>query len=189
MLRSANSRVAAALVSVLGVGLVGQAPIVVVPMGSVWAFLADGADHGTAWRSPEFDDSAWSRGPAQLGYGEADEATVVPAGPGTTHFVTTYFRTAFSIDPSMVSRRVFGELIYDDGAVVYVNGTEVFRVNMPAGPVAFNRLAADSGEYEPAHFTIAPGALRPGRNVVAVEVHQGDTTSSDVSFALELTLR
>ena len=41
-----------------------------IPFGSTWKYLDDGSDLGTAWREPGFDDSSWSEGPAQLGYGE-----------------------------------------------------------------------------------------------------------------------
>ena len=52
-----------------------QQASVLVPKGSVWKYLDDGTDQGTAWREPEFDDSRWKSGPAQLGYGETDQAT------------------------------------------------------------------------------------------------------------------
>jgi acid phosphatase type 7 len=164
-----------------------HAQTVLVPMGATWAFLADGSDQGIAWRAADFDDATWLRGPAQLGYGENDEATTVASGPGTTHFVTTYFRAPFVVDAPTRYANLSGELTYDDGAVVYLNGTEVFRINMPSGEPTFNTLAADSGEYLPVSFTIAASRLRAGVNVVAVEVHQADTTSSDVSFDLRLT--
>ncbi len=163
------------------------AQTVLVPMGATWKFLADGSNPGTAWRTLDFDDAAWARGPAELGYGEGDEATTVPSGTGSvSHFVTTYFRTSFVVDNSGRYSGLSGTLVYDDGAVVYLNGAEVFRINMPAGPVSFNTLAADSSEYEPAGFAVDAGHLRAGRNVIAVEIHQGDSGSSDISFDLRL---
>ncbi|HTD67667.1 MAG TPA: Ig-like domain-containing protein, partial [Candidatus Limnocylindria bacterium] len=64
----------------------------------VWKYRDDGSDQGTAWRLPAFDDTAWASGPAELGYGDGDEATVVSFGPDPNNkFVTTYFRCAFMI--------------------------------------------------------------------------------------------
>src|SRR5262249_37595118 len=52
-------------------------PVLLVPLGSVWRYLDNGTNAGTEWRNPSFDDSGWAFGPAQLGYGDGDEATVV----------------------------------------------------------------------------------------------------------------
>src|SRR6185503_19444915 len=69
------------------------APEVLVSMGSVWKYRDEGTDQGTAWQAPGFDDSAWKSGPAQLGYGEGDEATLIAYGPDPNNKrVTTYFR-------------------------------------------------------------------------------------------------
>jgi len=73
-----------------------------VSTGSVWKYLDNGSDQGTAWQGPLFDDSSWASGPAQLGYGDGDEATVVNGGPATNRFITTYFRHAFTPPPLLV---------------------------------------------------------------------------------------
>src|SRR5947209_5223858 len=52
-----------------------------VPKGATWKYLDNGSDQGSAWRAPDFDDSSWKSGPAKLGYGDGDEATVVNCGP------------------------------------------------------------------------------------------------------------
>ena len=78
----------------------------------------------------------------------------------------------------------------DDGAVVYLNGSEVFRNNMPAGTVLYNTLAVDAvgGTNEDLFLTadIDPARLRTGENVVAVELHQANGSSSDTVFDLGL---
>src|SRR5439155_3040044 len=77
-----------------------------------------------------------------------------------------------------------------DGAVVYLNGTEVYRNNMPTGAIAYNTLAsATVGGTDESFWYITPAAmplLRTGNNVIAVEIHQSDVTSSDISFDLQL---
>lgn len=158
-----------------------------IRQGAIWRYLADGTNQGKAWRQPGFDDAEWSEGPAELGYGDNDEATIVASGPdSTTNFITTYFRTSFIVDAPSAVKAIEGLLTYDDGAVVYLNGTEVFRINMPTGEPAFNAPATGSADYDPEPLSIDPKHLRRGVNVIAVEVHQASTSSSDVSFDLML---
>ncbi len=77
-------------------------------------------------------------------------------------------------------------LVYDDGAVVYLNGTEIWRVNMPAGNITYATWASSvSAENAAAALNIA-NSLIDGLNVIAVEVHQESAGSSDISFNLSL---
>jgi hypothetical protein len=89
-------------------------------------------------------------------------------------------------DPSQVSGLSL-RILRDDGAVVYVNGTEVYRTNMPTGTIGYTTLASNAIEdtsYYSASF--ANSLLVAGTNVIAVEIHQADRTSSDISFDFEL---
>jgi hypothetical protein len=97
-------------------------------------FLDNGTDQGTAWRSPNFDDSSWASGPAELGYGDGGEATVVSYGPNPgSKYITTYFRRAFSVANAADFQGLTLRVKRDDGVVVYLNGNEVYRDNIPAG--------------------------------------------------------
>lgn len=163
-----------------------------VPAGSVWRFLDNGSNQGTAWRAIAFDDSAWASGSAQLGYGDGDEKTVVSYGPDAGHkYVTTYFRRSFSLTAPSALTSLTLRLLRDDGAVVYLNGAEAYRSNMPSGTISYTTLAS-TALGSPAESTFVQAALSPsllvsGTNVLAVEVHQANGTSSDVSFDLELS--
>lgn len=174
----------------LTAGLACGATDTFVPVGSVWKYLDDGSDQGTAWIDPAFDDSAWSSGAGELGYGDNDETTVVSfGGQNNNKFITTYFRHTFSVanPSSYVVLRL--SLIRDDGAVVYLNGVEVFRSNIGDGPVFFDSLAqnANGDGVPPVEGTIPPSFLRAGNNVLAVEIHQDSRNSSDISFDLSFT--
>jgi hypothetical protein len=116
---------------------------VLIPTGSAWRFLDNGSDQGTSWRTPQFNDEAWSSGRAQLGYGEADEQTTLSFGPdpGNRH-ITYYFRRHFVIEEGSAFATAVLRVLRDDGAVVYLNGTNVFRSNMPSGAVAYRTLAS-----------------------------------------------
>lgn len=161
-----------------------------IARGSRWKYWDKGTDLGTAWRSPEFDDSSWREGPAELGAGDGDEATRIDIGPEGARFPTVYFRSSFEVeDPSRIASLEV-HMKRDDGAVVYLNGEERLRQNMPAGPASYATWAASvmSGSSENAFYSDGIGAssLVAGRNVLAVEVHQSDPGSSDLSFDLEL---
>jgi hypothetical protein len=161
-----------------------------VPGGSIWKYR-DIGDQGTAWRNTNYNDAAWSSGPAQLGYGDGDEATTVGyGGDPNNRYITTYFRKWFQVDDPAAFTNLSLQLQRDDGAIVYLNGTEVFRSNMPNGPIAFNTLATNTvgGNDEMLFYGtfVSPTRLRPGTNLLAVEIHQVATNSSDISFDLEL---
>ena len=166
-----------------------------LPRGSEWRYLDDGSDQGTAWQAPEFDDSEWPSGPAELGYGDDDnEATVVgfidtdPERNGTQKNATTYFRSTFEVVDIGQITRLIARLRYDDGGIVYINGMEaVVTPNMNSGAL-FNEFALDDTDSETRYqaFNVPPSLLNEGSNSLAVEIHQGDDSSSDISFDLEI---
>ena len=157
-----------------------------VPLNSDWRYLDDGSDQGTAWRANGFDDNGWSSGPAELGYGDGDEATIVGFGPEQSNkYPTTYFRHTFFVDDASIFTQLVGELTYDDGAVVYLNGSEIFRINID-DPFDFSSYATAAADYVPEPFLANAGLLVDGDNVLAVEMHQANGNSSDISMELVL---
>lgn len=163
---------------------------VLIPAEADWLYLDSGIDPGPAWTALGFDDAVWSTGAAQLGYGDGDESTVVSEGPVPDRHITTWFRTEFDLgDPSEVASLDLS-LIRDDGAVVYLNGHELVRSNLPDGPIGADTAASDYawglGESDFHRFSLPADALAPGANLVAVEVHSADPGSSDISFDLRL---
>jgi len=162
-----------------------------VPTGATWKYLDNGSDQGTAWRTASFNDSTWAAGPAQLGYGDGDEATTLGFGPDANNkFITTYFRRAFNVTDASLFNGVTLRLLRDDGAVVYLNGAEIWRTNMPAGSVGFVTPASvaigGADETTFVQTTISPSLLLTGTNVLAIELHQSGGTSTDISFDLQL---
>lgn len=166
-----------------------------VSRGSMWKFLDDGTDFATtAWRQPAYDDSAWVEDDAEFGYGDGDEATVVSYGPFSSEkYITTYFRKKFNVANVAAVSSLVLELKRDDGAVVYINGTEVWRANMEEGIVIGPDTLAFVGQREPEENSfflkndVPPAVLVDGENTIAVEVHQILQTSSDLSFDFSLT--
>ncbi|MCI0746685.1 MAG: PKD domain-containing protein [Verrucomicrobia subdivision 3 bacterium] len=167
----------------------GENLTVLLPAGSEWKFLDNGSNQGTNWYRTNFNDSTWNQGPAQLGYGDGDEATTISFGTNSSSkYITTYFRHWFNVDnPAELASVTLG-LLRDDGAVVYLNEREIFRSNMPG--TAINYLTPAVTAVDNANETIffetsvSPLFLNPGTNLLAVEIHQSSGTSSDVSFDL-----
>ena len=160
-----------------------------VPTGAIWRYLDNGSDQGTAWRGTSFNDSSWASGPAQLGYGDGDESTVVSFGPDSANkYITTYFRRTFNVADAAAYQSAVLRVLRDDGAVVYLNGTEIFRSNMPGGNIGYRTLASAAIDDTSFHQAgVNPALLVSGNNVLAVEIHQANGTSSDISFDLQLT--
>jgi autotransporter-associated beta strand protein len=169
----------------------GVDPVSLVATGAVWKYRAAASDPGPGWRSNNYNDSTWSSGPGMLGFGDANglfPSTVVASNGQWT----TYFRRAFQVPvPSQVQSLV-GRILRDDAAVVYLNGTEIWRdPNLPqTGAINYNTPAtlglggADESTW--LGFQIVPASLLVGTNVIAIEVHQNSTTSSDLAMSFEL---
>ena len=171
----------------------GSVPFSIIEPGANWNYLDDGSDQGTAWRAINFDDSSWKNGAAQFGYGESDQATEISYGesPSKKH-VTTWFRHAFTVTDAAAVTELKVEVLRDDGAVIYLNGQEVARDNMPEeGAIAWDTLARSaaggSEEREFYPFDVDPELLVEGKNVLAIEIHQNSTGSSDMSFDCALS--
>ncbi|MGC8830031.1 MAG: hypothetical protein ACP5TE_09670 [Verrucomicrobiia bacterium] len=162
-----------------------------IAQGSVWKYLDDGSNQGVAWRELNFNDSSWKSGAAELGFGDGDEKTVINRyNANNQQIITYYFRRYFVInDPSEYSALEV-RLRRDDGGIVYINGVEVFRSNMPSGTnITYTTTSAGNAADDGNSWfsTNAPATmLVSGTNVCAVEIHQANSTSSDVTFELEL---
>lgn len=150
--------------------------------GASWSYSDAGTDLGTAWREPGFDDAAWRKGPAPLGFGSAEKTTL--AAGHTTYYARTRFELNGTLPPSLAVK-----LKADDGAVVYLNGTEILRDNLPAGTVTTETPASTWRGGEAENFTVhtvPASALVKGTNVLAVEVHNVWSGNSDLAFDLDV---
>ena len=166
--------------------------VTLLPRGSTWRYLDGGLVPAGDWTTPGFDDSAWAAGPAELGYGDGGEATLVSYGANAQQkAITTWFRTTFDVADPVLYYGLAVDLVRDDGALVYLNGTLLVRSNMPEGAVGPTTGALSSiggtDESRAYRYTADAEALVAGPNVLAVEVHQYNGQSTDVSFDLSLT--
>ncbi len=160
----------------------------IIDAGAVWKYLDSTTAPVPGWETPTYDDSAWLSGPAPLGYGEGGLATTVGFNLDAMGLknITTYFRATFDLTDAASISELTSQIRRDDGAVVYLNGTEVARSNMPSGVISFDTGASSvvsgSGERDFFPLTINLAALIDGENVLAIEVHQESGGSSDLGF-------
>ncbi len=166
--------------------------ITAIEFGSAWRFY----DRGPApseWTLAGFDDGGWATGAAQLGFGDGDEQTTLARTVDGDGLHTAYFRHTVVLAPDDQVETATVELLADDGAVVWVNGQRVVTDNLPGGPIDYFTLSS-SGRWGPAEqevrsFAVPGDVFQSGLNQVAIEVHQRDRWSSDLSFDARLTLR
>jgi hypothetical protein len=164
--------------------IVDALPTVVVPYGSTWEYL-DNAAPPAGWETTT--GGGWQSGPAQLGYGNGDEATVL--FDTSPNIPTVYFRRSLMIDRPVTAASL--KVLYDDGYAAYVNGVLVADQNVANG-VAHDTFAsagaAANNSEETTNLDLTTNPFVVGNNVIAVLVKQSNGSSSDVSFDLELTL-
>jgi hypothetical protein len=166
---------------------------VLVFSGTAWTYLDEGSPPAQGWTDRAFSAAGWKTGRAQLGYGDGDEWTEIGfGGDPERKRITTHFRRLFTVQDVDGVSRLSLSLLRDDGAVVYLNGAEVLRSNLPDEAVGAQTLAseavADDSESTWVAATLDPCLLVEGTNVLAVEVHQASLTSSDSSFDLSLAV-
>ncbi len=181
----------------------------IINFGDAWKYNNSTAFTDNSWAQPAFNDSAWTNGNGVfLQSGEPILApgaagTVVPA-PGTlTPAGRAYlFRKHFNFPANPLTATIRIRHYVDDGCVIWINGQKVHRyfMNEQANytTAEFDAAAAGPGEaayqYADAVTNTTNFAYidpRPfmvqGDNVIAVEVHQVNATSSDIVMGLEMT--
>jgi hypothetical protein len=160
-----------------------------IEVGDDWRYLKGTSEASTpidAWRQQGFDDSGWLVGPSGFGYGDGDDATLLDDMQGS--YVSLFIRKTFTVtDPSALTQLTL-EIDYDDGFVAYLNGTEVARREMgnPGDPVYYNSLADshhEAGTAETIDLSSSYlGLLQAGTNVLAIQGHNVNLSSSDFSL-------
>jgi acid phosphatase type 7 len=149
--------------------------------GSNWNYLNNGSDQGTAWYGTSYTETGWtSNAPSTFYYGESLSGTLLSSNP-----ITTYFRRTFNVTGLSAYNSFDINVIADDGAVIYINGQEVARDNMPTGTVTYTTLGTNKNggsEGTPTPYNVSKCYFNEGINVIAVEVHQSSAGNTDMRF-------
>ena len=154
----------------------------VVLEGDNFRYMVPSSQPSNDWNTLNFDDNSWSEGPSGFGYGDGDDNTILNNGT-----VSVYMRHKFNIvDLAQVDRFLL-HMDFDDGFVAYINGQEVARSFMNGTPPAYNQFSFDLHEGRlhqgqvPERYEISPSLLQDGENILAVQVHNFNAESSDMT--------
>jgi hypothetical protein len=164
----------------------------VIAQDATWSWRYEDSAPPTGWNTPAFDASGWNTGAAPLGFGDNSVRTNIDSfvDPTTRPRAVYAVRRINVADASKVTRLVLSSLA-DDGVVLYVNGTEVARRNMPTGPVSYLTFATApvaTSRAERFEVEVPPSLLVNGTNVIAAETHLNYRRTPDMTFHLEATL-
>lgn len=157
--------------------------IVAAGSNSIWKYLDTGAAPSARWHQPDFDDASWKSGPAPLGYGETRLNSEL--GAKERKPITVWFRHEFQATDVQSTDRLVLALCVDDGAVAYLNGREIGRLNLPSATINPDTTATRemSASQEGFYYRVRVprGVVRPGaKNVLAIEVHQASVGNEDL---------
>ena len=159
---------------------------------SEWAYYDGGSLDGKSWQASSFNDNSWARGYAPLGYGKNDVQTTLSYGNNAQQKRPTYyFRKYFNVADEPTATDVFTlNFVIDDGFIVYVNGTEAGRYNMPSGTVTYDSYSTSYAPNNPdeGSLKLAANLFHKGQNVIAIEVHNNSASSTDILLDAELTV-
>lgn len=175
-----------------------QAAVTTTPLireGASWSYFFDQAATVPAnWTTSAAVLSDWRSGNAALGWGTGPIATNIDVPAGTTRALTSYYRRSFEVENAADVDALRLVTRADDGVAVYVNGVEVGRSNLPAGPLTANTYAAAAvstanAMNNPVAFDVPVNLLRDGANDIAVEVHSNYRATPNTSMDLTLTAK
>jgi secreted PhoX family phosphatase len=159
-----------------------QAQTTIFPLGSSWKFNDNDIALASTWKDANYDTSAWASGNGPLGYG--DPVTTVIHN-GATGLLTAYFTKDFTVNLADLTNTMEFGIRRDDGIIVYLNGEEVIRDNMPAGVVTHTTLSSTTidGAAETAIniFSIPKNKFIQGVNRISIELHNRSSGSSDLT--------
>jgi len=156
-----------------------------IKRGDIWRYRLGGQGEGPppGWHTTAFDDSDWAEGPSGFGYGDNDDATLVPAGTNAV-----FLRRVFSIaDPASLPNLVL-QIDYDDGFVAYLNGVRIASANFSGDPDYSSWSQGGHEAGDPVRYPIEDfqSLLQPGENVLAVVGLNVGSGSSDMTVIPEL---
>lgn len=168
---------------------IGEETTTLIDLGAVWKYLDDGSDQGEPWKQRIFDDSSWASGPAPLGYND-DPVTTLDFGDTNDRHITSYLRRSFTVTNPEAVATLTATFQVDDSCLLYLNGVEMVRHNLPEGIITIDTLSSVSAspprEADFHTYTFSSANLVAGENVICAEVHQSSSTSNDMRFDLKL---
>jgi hypothetical protein len=167
---------------------------VVVDNREAWSWKYDAEVPLAGWNTRGFDASGWSTGNAVLGFGSSGLGTNINTFATTAERpIAAYYRRTFTVPDAGKATKLVLTTVGDDGVVVYVNGVEVGRQNMPTGAVSSRTYASSARRTTVANslplvVEVPVNLLVSGTNVVSAETHLNYRGTPDTSFDLKAVL-
>lgn len=144
--------------------------VTLIPLQSTWSFRYEHS-WPTGWTEPGFADSAWKTGKAPLGWGGNASTHVTFPGDQSAKPQSMILRKSFTVEDRKQLTSATFSVMADDGVVVFVNGKEIGRANLPSGKVAANTYASKAPNAGAAQqlvtLNVPLDVLRDGKNVIA----------------------
>lgn len=157
----------------------------------IWKYHVGNSAPDANWLELSFNDSAWVEGQGGFGFGDNDDSTIIE------QTISVFIRKTFNVPDSTKLVSAVLNVDYDDGFVAYINGNEVARNNVTGDFPAYNQGASANHEAlmytgnAPEGFAInaidLKNCIRQGDNVIAVQVHNRNATSTDLTARVFLT--
>lgn len=164
-----------------------------ITQGDEFAYSIGTDTISSNWKTANYDASSWPSGLSGFGYGDNDDATEVP-----TYTLSVFIRKSFTVSDISKIKEVVLHMDYDDGFVAYINGVEIARENLGTvnTDVPYNQTADTYTEplmaqgLAPTKYTLSniSDFLVEGENILAIQVHNNSTTSSDLTLIPFLSL-
>ena len=162
-------------------------PVLFLDEGEEYTYFRGTEEPPADWNTLEFDDFDWEIGNSGFGYGDVDDNTIIDDMQNS--YLSIYIRKFINIDDLGAINFIQLGMRYDDGFIAYLNGVEIARsLSMgPAGiPANFDTPAADhESTPTPEWFNFSLDALdvlQEGENILAIEGHNTNLTSSDFTL-------
>ncbi|MCR5496441.1 MAG: CotH kinase family protein [Paludibacteraceae bacterium] len=163
---------------------------------SIWTYYHKGSAPSGKWKELSYNDSEWDEGHGYMGYDASNKDrgfkynTKIPYEEGdSTKFITTYFRHVFTIEDTTGMKSFTANVTYDDGVAIYLNGVELGRYNLPKdsahAELAYEDTTLNYYDDQRAQIEIKPSMFKKGKNIFAAEVHQINSATSDLTFAMD----
>lgn len=148
-----------------------------------WSYMVGSSTIPLDWIDLDYDANQWDRGQGGFGYGDDDDNTILP------DILSVFIRKDFEVDDKSLLTFLVLHADFDDGFVAYLNGTEIARSNLgmagirtPYSEKAINIVEPNQAQgLLPDVFKIDRELLLDGRNVLAIQIHNRDNTSSDLT--------
>ena len=157
-----------------------------VKANDIWKYELGTSTISSSWNSLNFDDQLWNSGQGGIGYGDNDDNTII------SNTISLYLRRKFTIQNINDLTHLLFHADYDDGFIAYLNGVEIMRsnnfstyyptynttTNSNHEAVLYNGGIPESKLFDFNNFS---DLLIPGDNILAIQVHNSNNNSSDLS--------